>query len=148
MPHERTSFHSIPLRIEGDMGWGSTPTPCLPLSPHIGKCARAPGAWCGIGSTRNRVPNAVYFVRIREDLRELGRVQVPPPAPPRCTCQIGSATRLIPIHQLLCPPVLGRCCLRDLVLSSRGGLRLNPLSKIRVRTPFVAVRMIRTPRLL
>ena len=79
------------VRIEGDMGWGSTPTPCLPLSPHIGKCARAPGAWCGIGSTRNRVPNALYFVRIREDLRELGRVQVPPPAPPRGTCQIGSA---------------------------------------------------------
>ena len=73
------------------MGWGGTPTPCLPLLPHIGKCARAPGAWCGIGSTRNRVPNAIYFVRIREDLRELGRVQVPPPAPPRGTCQIGSA---------------------------------------------------------
>ena len=73
------------------MGWGSTPTPYLPLPPHIGKCARAPGAWCGIGSTRNRVPNALYFVRIREDLGELGRVQVPPPAPPRGTCQIGSA---------------------------------------------------------
>ena len=73
------------------MGWGSTPTPYLPLPPHIGKCSRAPGAWRGIGSTRNRVPNALYFVRIREDLGELGRVQVPPPAPPRGTCQIGSA---------------------------------------------------------
>ena len=73
------------------MGWGSTPTPCLPLPPHIGKCLRATGAWRAIGSTHNRVPNALYFVRIREDLRELGRVQVPPPAPPRCTCQIGSA---------------------------------------------------------
>ena len=90
-PHESTLFYPIPCRIEGDMGWGSTPTPSLPLPPHIGKCSRTPGAWCGIGSTRNRVPNAIYFVRIREDLRELGRVQVPPPAPPRCTCQIGSA---------------------------------------------------------
>ena len=65
------------------MGWGGNATPSLPLPPHIGKSSRAPGAWCGIGSTHNRVPNALYFVRIREDLRELGRVQVPPPAPPK-----------------------------------------------------------------
>ena len=73
------------------MGGGGTPTPCLPLPPHIGKCSRAPGAWRAIGSTRNRVPNTIYFVRIREDLRELGRGRVPPPAPPRATCQIGTA---------------------------------------------------------
>ena len=72
------------------MGWGSTPTPCLPLPPHIGKCSCAPGAWHGISSTRNRVPNAIYLVQIHADLRELGRVQAPPPTPPRCTCQIGS----------------------------------------------------------
>ena len=90
-PPECTLFHLILWRIEGAVGWGSTPSSCLPLPPHIGKRLRSPSAWCGIGSTRNRVPNALYFVRIREDLGELGRVQVPPPAPPRGTCQIGSA---------------------------------------------------------
>ena len=91
LPPEYTLFHLIPWRIEGAMGWASTPSSCLPLPPHIGKCPRTPGAWCGIGSTRVRLPNAIYFTRIREDLRELGRVQAPPPAPPRCTCQIGTA---------------------------------------------------------
>ena len=73
------------------MGWGGTHTPSLPLPPHIGKCSRTPGAWRGIGSTCDRVHNALYFTRIREDLRELGRVQVPTPAPPGGTCQIGVA---------------------------------------------------------
>ena len=65
------------------MRWGGTPTPCLPHPPHIGKCSRTPGAWRGIGSTRDRLPNAIYFTRIREDLRELGRVQVPPTCSPK-----------------------------------------------------------------
>ena len=80
---ECTLFHLILWRIEGAVGWGSTPSSCLPLPPHIGKCSRAPGAWCGIGSTRNRVPNALYFMRIREDLGQLGRVQVPPTCSPQ-----------------------------------------------------------------